>query len=104
MEIVKDKHPYCPQCGRKRGVTLRKKEHDDIASNSKVEYFICCKNCHVRFKIINCGIWLKTETTKEKELKTKTQKHDWRCKCLECETDRKTDANLHEMTYIGGWK
>jgi len=52
MEIVKDKHPYCPQCGRKRGVTLRREKF------GKNEYsYICCKNCKMRFEIINFGIW-----------------------------------------------
>jgi len=62
MEIVKDKHPYCPQCGRKRGVTLRRIKYEAnvfrrLNEEDKVVYFICCKNCRIRFKIINFGIW-----------------------------------------------
>jgi len=65
MEIVKDKHPYCPQCGRKRGVTLRKNKYivqkclglDTFDFETKVDYYICCKNCYMRIKVINFGIW-----------------------------------------------
>jgi len=56
MEIVKDKHPHCPQCGRKRGVTLRKISITILSSFFKaspeinIQYFICCKNCRRRWK------------------------------------------------------
>jgi len=65
MEIVKDKHPYCPQCGKKRGVSIRKDtyrvlKHFDKETYEfeiKVDFYICCKNCHIKIKVTNFGIW-----------------------------------------------
>ena len=59
MEIIKNKRHYCPQCGKKRGVTLRKIEYRPDKADTKVEthYFICCKNCKIRYAILNLGIW-----------------------------------------------
>jgi len=52
MEIVKDKHPYCPQCGKKRGVTLRV---DKLGGHNY--YYICCKNCKQRWRVVDFGVW-----------------------------------------------
>jgi len=52
MEIVKDKHPYCPQCGRKRGVSLRVDKFGEFE-----DYYICCKNCHQRILVKHFGLW-----------------------------------------------
>lgn len=37
-------------------------------------------------------------------MRKKKEEHDWRCKCPECEARRKADADLHEMTWVGGRK
>jgi transcription elongation factor Elf1 len=53
-EIVKDRHPFCPQCGKKRGVILTK---DSLGEHKHTNYYICCKHCGTKFNIINMGIW-----------------------------------------------
>lgn len=61
LKTVKDKHPFCPQCGRKRGVTLRKESHLDgyliDPKGEQTDYYICCNNCKRRWLIIDFGIW-----------------------------------------------
>ena len=69
LEIVKDKHPFCPECGKKRGVTLQKNEfqvmsygHGELMklpdqTKTQIDYFICCNNCQRRWQLIDFGVW-----------------------------------------------
>jgi len=73
MEIVKKVKPFCPQCGKRRGLTLRKSEYpvgvikqvicDGKITNElkncemRAEYYICCKNCQKRWQITDLGVW-----------------------------------------------
>jgi len=51
-EVVKYRKPFCPQCGKKRGVFLIRNRHVD-----GTEHYICCENCAQRWLIVNFGVW-----------------------------------------------
>jgi len=75
LEIVKDKHPFCPRCGKKRGVTIRKEtfpvgitritivgeeRSESQGCEMKERFFICCENCHRRWQLVDFGVWSDT--------------------------------------------
>ncbi len=51
LELYKSRGVYCPQCGKRRGVSLWR-EWNGIGD----DYYIRCHNCKCRWQIVNMGV------------------------------------------------
>jgi len=57
---VKDKNPYCFQCGRhgqKEGVCLRVERYTATGGRTIENHYITCEACQQRWYVVNFGVW-----------------------------------------------